>query len=165
MSAFRKILVPTDYSRHAREAFRVAYDLAKPTGASVVMFHISRPSAAASDGDRLLSGRAQAESQCLADEPQTIPIKVPAVRVEHEMIEADYPDAEQILRIRRERGCDVIVMGTRVRTGRKHRLFGSVTADVVRRAHCPVIVVTAPSGESGDSAHQHNRQPAVRVKS
>src|SRR5262249_2089568 len=35
MSVLWKILVPRDYSLDAREAFRVAYDLAKPTGASV----------------------------------------------------------------------------------------------------------------------------------
>jgi nucleotide-binding universal stress UspA family protein len=39
MSAFRKILVPTDFSPHAAEAFRVAHDLAKATGTSVAVFH------------------------------------------------------------------------------------------------------------------------------
>ena len=45
MSTFQKILVPTDFSLHAEEAFRVAHDLAKATGASVVVFHVSRPPA------------------------------------------------------------------------------------------------------------------------
>jgi nucleotide-binding universal stress UspA family protein len=38
MSAFRKILVPTDCSPHASKAFRVAHDL-KATGTSVAVFH------------------------------------------------------------------------------------------------------------------------------
>ena len=45
MSSFRKILVPTDFSPHAQEAFRVAHDLAKATGATVVVFHVFRPPA------------------------------------------------------------------------------------------------------------------------
>ena len=42
MSPFRKILVPTDFSLHAEEAFRVATDLAKATGASVVVLEAIR---------------------------------------------------------------------------------------------------------------------------
>jgi nucleotide-binding universal stress UspA family protein len=60
MNPIRKILVPTDFSPHAQEAFRVAPELAKAIGASVVVFHVSRPPAVVSDGDRLLSAATQA---------------------------------------------------------------------------------------------------------
>jgi len=43
MDAIRKILVPTDFSPHADEAFRVAHDLAGILGAEVVPFHIAQP--------------------------------------------------------------------------------------------------------------------------
>jgi nucleotide-binding universal stress UspA family protein len=165
MSVFRKILVPTDYSLDAREAFRVAYDLAKPTGASVVVLHISRPPVAVSDGDRPLSAPVHTESKEASDESRMIQANVPAVRVEHATIVADQPDAKQILGILHERGCDLIVIGTRVRTSPKHRLFGSVTEDVVRRAGCAVIVVMAPAREDGASTHPAADRPARRVKS
>ena len=42
-------------------------------------------------------------------------------------------------------GCDLIVMGTHGRSWLKHRLFGSVAEEVVRRARCPVMVVKAPA--------------------
>ena len=45
MTAMKKILVPTDFSAHADEAFRVAHGLAKALGAEVVLFHIARPPA------------------------------------------------------------------------------------------------------------------------
>src|SRR5437868_5887421 len=99
MSAFRKILVPTDFSAHAQEAFRVAHDLAKATGASVVVFHVSRPPAVVSDGDRLLSVPARAEPKDVWAELRKFQSKDPAVRVEHEVIVADRPDAAHILRI------------------------------------------------------------------
>jgi nucleotide-binding universal stress UspA family protein len=165
MSAFRKILVPTDFSQDAREAFRVAYDLAKPTGASVVMLHITPLPAVVSDGDRPLSAPVQTEAKDVRDELRMIPATVPAVRVEFAMIVADQPDATHILRILDERGCDLIVIGTHLRSGRKDGLFGSVTEDVVRRAKCAVIVVMAPAREAGAPSHPNADQPASRVKS
>ena len=51
-------------------------------------------------------------------------------------------------------GCDLIVMGTHGRSWLKHRLFGSVTEEVVRRARCPVMVVKAPAHKAGAHAPQ-----------
>jgi nucleotide-binding universal stress UspA family protein len=65
--------------------------------------------------------------------------------------------------MREQRGCDLIVMGTRVRTRRKHRVFGSVTEDLLRRSHCPVIVVAAPARKSRDSGCQTADSPIARV--
>jgi nucleotide-binding universal stress UspA family protein len=164
MSPIRKILVPTDFSPHAREAFRVALDLAKATGASVVVFHVSRPPAVVSDGDRLLSATDSSVSKDVWDELWKIEANDPAVRVDHEVIVAYRPNAEHILRILEERGCDLIVMGTHGRAGLKHLLFGSVTEDVVRWAHCPVMLVKAPGREAGAPTHQSLDQPASSVK-
>jgi nucleotide-binding universal stress UspA family protein len=163
MSAYRKILVPTDYSPHAREAFRVAHDLARPTGASVVMFHVSPFPGLASRSNRRSAAPDCGETKDLRDERRNVPAMVPTVRVEHETVVADRPDAKHILRVLKDRGCDLIVMGTRVRKGRKHRLVGSLTEEVVRRARCPVIVVTAPSLDSGESAHHTALQPVMRA--
>ena len=166
MSTFRKILVPTDFSPHAQEAFRVAHDLAKATGATVVVFHVFRPPAVVSDGDRLLSAGARGETKDVWEELRKIQVKDPAVRVEHDVIMADRPDAEHILRILENRGCDLIVMGTHGRTGLRHLLFGSVTEEVVRKAHCPVMVVKLPAHEAGAPTHRKTAdQPASRVKS
>jgi universal stress protein A len=163
MSTIRKILVPTDFSPHAQEAFRVAHDLAKAIGASVVVFHVSRPPAVVSDGERLLSAPAHAVALDVWDELRKIQTKDPAVRVEHEVIVADRPNAAHILHILQEQGCDLIVMGTHGRTGLRHLLFGSVTEDLVRTAHCPVMVVKARAREAGAPVHQTVSQPAPRV--
>ena len=144
MSNIRKILVPTDFSPHAQEAFRVAHDLAKATGAGVVVFHVSRPPAVVSDGHSALSTPADVEGTDVWDHLRQIQPTDPAVHVEHEVIVADRPDASHILRILQERGCDLIVIGTHGRTGLRHLLFGSVTEHVVREARCPVMVVKAP---------------------
>jgi len=41
----------------------------------------------------------------------------------------------------RDRGVDVIVVGSHGRTGVKRLFFGSVSERVVRHAHCPVLVI------------------------
>jgi nucleotide-binding universal stress UspA family protein len=65
--------------------------------------------------------------------------------VGHQVIVTDRPSAGHILDILDKQGCDLIVMGTHGASWLKHRLFGSVTEEVVRRARCPVIVVKAPT--------------------
>jgi len=50
MNAIRKILVPTDFSAHADEAFRVAHTLAPTIGADVILFHVAHPPAVVSEG-------------------------------------------------------------------------------------------------------------------
>jgi universal stress protein A len=132
----------------------------------VVVFHVFRPPAVVSDGDRLLSAGARGETKDLWEELRKIQAKDSEVRVEHEAIVSARPDAEHILQILESRGCDLIVMGTHGRTGLKHLLFGSVTEDVVRKARCPVVVVKLPAHEAGAPTRKKTAdQPASRVKS
>jgi nucleotide-binding universal stress UspA family protein len=145
MSNFRKILVPTDFSSDAEEAFRVACDLALVTGGAVVVCHVSQPPAVVSDGNGAPAIVAGRRSKDVWDELRRIQPKDPAVHVEHEVIVAGGSDAENILRLLEQQKCDLIVMGTHGRTSRVHRLFGGVTDDIVRKAACPVILVKAPA--------------------
>jgi nucleotide-binding universal stress UspA family protein len=163
MSTIRKILVPTDFSPHAEEAFRVAHDLAKATGAGLVVFHVSRPPALVSDGTPAVSTPADVEGKGVWDRLRRIQPKDPAVHVEHEVIVADRPDASHILRILQERGCDLIVMGTHGRSRLRHLLFGSVTEDVVRQAQSPVMLVKAPVHEAGSPARPVAEQSTLRA--
>ena len=61
------------------------------------------------------------------------------------MVVADRTTVAHLLDLLEKRGCDVIVMGTHGRSWLRHRLFGSVTEEVIRRARCPVMVVKAPA--------------------
>ncbi len=49
--------------------------------------------------------------------------------------------AEEILRVAREEGVDLIVMGTHGHTGLRHLLLGSVAEEVTRHAPCPVFTI------------------------
>ena len=144
MDAIQKILVPTDFSAHADEAFRVAHSLARLTGAEVILFHVARPPAVVSEGGRLLANPLKCEVN-LWDRFQGIQMTDPKVRVQHQVIVADQPSAIHILEMLDKLGCDLIVMGTHGRSWVKHLLFGSVAEEVVRLARCPVMVVKTPT--------------------
>jgi len=47
----------------------------------------------------------------------------------------------EIIREAKEKDMDMIVMGSHGRTGISHMLIGSVAEKVVRKAHCPVLIV------------------------
>ena len=144
MTVIRRILVPTDFSAHADEAFRVAHSLAGAVGAEVVLFHVALPPAVVSEGGRFLADPAKGNGANLWDRFHHNQANDPKVRVEHEVIVADRPSATNILEILDKLGCDLIVMGTHGHSWLKHLLCGSVTEEVVRRARCPVMVVKAP---------------------
>jgi nucleotide-binding universal stress UspA family protein len=154
MSEIKKILVPTDFSAHADEAFRVAHTLARALGAEVVLFHVARPPAVVSEGGRFLTDPAGGKPVNLWDRFHALREADPGVRVGHEVIVATRPGARHVLDILDKLGCDMIVMGTHGASSLGHLLFGSLTEDVVRFASCPVLVVKAPARERPAAAPQ-----------
>ena len=152
MNAIRKILVPTDFSAHADEAFRAAQTLAKATGAEVIVFHVAPPPAVVSEDGPLLAEPDKGKAVDLWQRFQRLRAEDPSVRVEHRVVVAERPNGSHILEILDEMGCDLIVMGTHGRSWLKRLLFGSVTEEVVRRARCPVMVVKAPGHQAATRA-------------
>ncbi len=55
-------------------------------------------------------------------------------------VAADIP-VRKILSVAREKNVDMIVMGTHGRTGMARAVMGSVAANVLRKAGCPVLTV------------------------
>src|SRR4051794_6032942 len=99
MDAIRKILVPTDFSAHAEEAFRVAHALARAIGAEVILFHVAHPPAVVSEGGQLLTDPRTGKPANLWDRFHSLPPNDDKVRVAHEVIVADRPGAAHILEI------------------------------------------------------------------
>jgi nucleotide-binding universal stress UspA family protein len=147
MSGIHKIVVPTDFSPHAAEAFRLAQTLAKALGASVTVVHVVTPPVVASDGGRVFTTATKGGAHDLMDDFRKSEARDPQVPVEHEVLVADKPVAAHLLEVINNMGCDLIVMGSHGRTGITHLLFGSVAEAVMRKARCPVVVVKAPERE------------------
>ena len=63
------------------------------------------------------------------------------VITELEILGGPLPVASSIVSYCENRGVDIIVVGTRGKSGFKKLLLGSVASGIVTYAHCPVLVV------------------------
>jgi nucleotide-binding universal stress UspA family protein len=83
MDAIQKILVPTDFSAHADEVFRVVHTLAKSIGAEVILFHVAQSPAVVSEAGRLLTDPGTGNTANLWERFQNILPNDSRVGVEH----------------------------------------------------------------------------------
>jgi nucleotide-binding universal stress UspA family protein len=139
MLPIRRILHPTDFSDRSDNAFQVACALARDHNAPLVVLHVVAPRVFYGEGfsSASLGVIERPEARLRGVQPFD-----PAVKMEHQMAEG-HPAAE-ILRVARETGCDLIVMGTHGWKGLGRLLMGSVAEEVVRKATCPVLTVKTP---------------------
>jgi nucleotide-binding universal stress UspA family protein len=136
----RVILHPTDPSDSSEAALGVARSLARDLGSKLVLLHVVPfevfPSELAVPVDMRAYRDALEAVREILDDPD---LKYP---VEAQLGQGDA--AAEILRMAREVGCDLIVMGTHGRTGLDRLLLGSVAESVLAKAGCPVLVVKNP---------------------
>jgi nucleotide-binding universal stress UspA family protein len=146
MTAFRRIVHPTDFSRGSAAALRRAVALAKACRAPLVLVHVMTPpspfvgedSAPSSYAELLAVARRSAKRRLAALLARTRREGVRARSVFAEGLPAD-----EILRAARRARADLIVMGTHGRTGLSHFFMGSVAERVVRESRCAVLTVRA----------------------
>ncbi|MGI9518295.1 MAG: universal stress protein [Pirellulaceae bacterium] len=129
-----RILCPTDFSEPGNAANWYATLLAETTDAEIVYVHIAYPE---------LLGGVDSEARAMEqDMERRIGPLQPDVRCSW-IVRYGSP-AREIVEVARELAVDLIVMGTHGRTGARHLLHGSVAAQVLRHADCPVLTVKSP---------------------
>ena len=146
MTAFRRILHPTDFSRASAPALRRAVALARACRAPLVLVHVMTPPSPfigegtlpSSYADLLILARRSARRRLTA-----ALARVRRKRVRARAIFAEGLPADEILRAARRTRADLIVMGTHGRTGVSRVFMGSVAERVVRESRCPVLTVRA----------------------
>lgn len=140
---YDNILVPTDGSEGAERAVDHAIELATQFGATVHALYIV-DTAAFVDLDEA-GIESDALSASLADRGQDAVDRI-AERAEEAGVDAESSvqrgrPVGSILDYVGEHDIDVIVMGTRGRSGLDRLLLGSVTEKVVRKSRVPVLTV------------------------
>ena len=140
MLSLKKLLVPFDFSEFSREALTMGLNMARQTGAEVHVLHVE-----------LLHANPLTETS-------NEPFKAEALRKRVEEEVTDYTTLSNgtvvyfavgrdiapgpiIVEYATDHDIDVIVMGTHGRRGFRRFLLGSVTEEVMRHAHCPVLTV------------------------
>ena len=144
----KKILIATDGSETSVRAAEMAVGIGKKSGAAVTAVYVmdvqrlaQLPGYAAMPGikDNLMElmfkegGEALEEIEDMARDA--------GVAYERALAEGD--PGEELLKLCRDSGFDLIVMGTIGRSGLTRFLLGSVAEKVVRHSHVPVLVVPA----------------------
>lgn len=140
MLPIHTILHPTDFSGRSNTALCLACSLARDYGAGLVILH-TIPQPIVAYGEGVIPPDPDAVIREAQEELARLDVPCPGVPVTRRVEEGD--PVSVILSVVRETAADLIVMGTHGRTGLGRLLMGSVAEQVVRRATCPVLTVTA----------------------
>jgi nucleotide-binding universal stress UspA family protein len=144
MKPFRKLLVPFDGSPQSKEAAAYAFVLAERYEASMLFLFVDHPlTYALVDREAPTALEQLAELRATLERERTAarnPEANETVLQIETLVQRGHPVTE-ILRAATEGCYDLIVMGTKSRTGAARTLIGSVTESVIRHAPCPVLTV------------------------
>ncbi|HVT45489.1 MAG TPA: universal stress protein [Thermoanaerobaculia bacterium] len=143
MFAPKKILVPVDLSEYSAKAISYGADLARLTNASLTVLTVVNdvlPVFEFFPIDARTADFLPGIEENSARELQTLIGKHATGVGADAAVERGYP-ANQIVGHAKRGNFDLIVMATHGHTGLEHALLGSITEKVLRKAHCPVLVV------------------------
>ena len=145
---FKNILVPLDGSEYSIKALEYAGIMAKSFNSKLIALYIlpssirynfssnKENSEINSPFNQIIQVSYIEAQNWLKDMRKKMDIEIVA-----EVIIAKESIVSEIIEFAELRSIDLIIMGTRGRTGFKKLLLGSVASGVVTYAHCPVLVI------------------------
>jgi len=160
----RRILVPVDFSKYARNATRVAKEWAALYGAKVDLLHVVEETLhpafyvggvqSVYDADPNIEEKVRKRLTTIAEEvggpdvPTEVHVKGPGTAAP---VVAEFVDEHDV---------DLVTMSTHGRTGLERFFLGSVAEKVVRHVSCPVLTVKAfgRSLVAADTEEEHAAQ-------
>ena len=145
-------LVPVDFSADAEEALIKACQLADCIKANVKVLHVvhdpgDMPGYYATIAKKKYLGRIEDTAQEMLDEFVKGVVKknpdVKHLKKVEKILVVGIP-VTRILQVAEKTNAEMIVMGSKGRTGLKHYMLGSKSEQVVRLANVPVLIVKTP---------------------
>jgi nucleotide-binding universal stress UspA family protein len=144
-----KILVAIDGSEHSFKASEYALELAKSFGAQLYAVTVTYIPASDHLSQKEVLSKSLVENSSnnsMKDagnwfESFNQNAKEDNIQLKTELINSARPVDYVILEYAEEQKIDLIVVGTRGRTGFKKLMLGSIASSIVTYAHCPVVVV------------------------
>jgi nucleotide-binding universal stress UspA family protein len=148
MNYSQSVLCPVDFSESSRGALRYAGTIAAHVGARLTLLAVNDP--LLGEAAELTGGQARLVDDTIREMEkfyrQSLGDRATEFRdVQFEV--ASGKPAPEILRVSRERGCDLIVMASHGSTGFRKLFFGSTTERVLRETVVPTLVT--PGGDLG----------------
>lgn len=141
----KTILVPVDFSDVSSRVVETAAQLAEAFGSRVILVHVAEPEPQFVGYDPgPLSVRVAVAGDIHADRRRLEALKEKFGKAEVLALQVQGAIPDEVLRLAREHGATLIVMGSHGHGALYHLLAGSVTSAILKEAGCPVMVV--PSG-------------------
>jgi nucleotide-binding universal stress UspA family protein len=138
----KHILVPIDFSPYADQALEYAITLAQKLQARLTLLHVIHLTPLTM-GDSVTSIPGVFLEEVETEAEQLINASLGRLHnagLSGETVIVHGIPFQMIIDTAKDKGADLIVMGTHGRTGLTHVLMGSVAEKVVRLAPCPVLV-------------------------
>jgi nucleotide-binding universal stress UspA family protein len=135
----KNMLFATDFSPAADLAAQIAVQIAQRYGAKVYGVHVNRCNdytAAAPEAWAVMAEAAERETR-----EQTQRLNNQLDGVEHEAVIGEGNTWKVISDLIKRKEIDLVVLGTRGRTGFEKALLGSVAEQILRQSPCPVLTV------------------------
>jgi nucleotide-binding universal stress UspA family protein len=140
MMLFERIVLATDGSKNSTSAVTEALRIGKESGSQVLVVSVIDSRALSSVSPEIqVAGsidRMQAEAERIVNEVTRLGS---GQNVQATILYGN--PANEIIKFSHSRNADLIVVGTRGKTGIERLFLGSVAEGVVREAPCPVLVV------------------------
>lgn len=161
MLPFKRILCPTDFSKHSIRALQAAVELARRFESELLVLNVVSPVPLA---QALMTSQPGAplvprvdiekyEKELVAAHRKLLD-EVAGHEVPEELESSREvllgKDGDTIVRFAREQECDLVVISTHGRTGLGRLVAGSVAEHVIRHAPCPVLTLRARKEDDGD---------------
>ena len=137
--ALKNILFATDFSPSANAAAPFAMQIAKNYGAKVYGLHVSPFDDYTSAAPEAWAMMAEAREKQARENARQLNEQLAGI--EHEVLISEGNIWEVVSKAIEQKQIDLIVLGTRGRTGLGKALLGSVAEQILRQAPCPVLSV------------------------
>ncbi len=146
---FQQIVFPTDFSENAQEALPFAAEIAKQSGAELILFHSTQSSMDLTPGfednqEKAIENTSRYFDELVAnlrkdDRYGSVGIST--------MLETGQASTSLLNQIAKDKP-GLVVMGTRGETNNRNVIFGTVTTNIIQKSGVPVLAV--PGGSTLD---------------
>jgi nucleotide-binding universal stress UspA family protein len=135
----KNILFATDFSQAADAAAPIAIQIAQRYGAKVYGVHVNRFDDYTVAAPNAWTAMAEAAEKETKEDAGRLNEQLQGI--EHEVVIGEGNLWEVLSNLIREKGIDLVVVGTRGRTGLGKTILGSVAEQILRQSPCPVLTV------------------------
>ena len=135
----KNILFATDFSPAADAAAPIAIEIAQRYGAKVYGVHVNRFDDYTAAAPNAWAAMAEAAEKETKEDAGRLNEQLQCI--EHEVVIGEGNIWEVVSGLIKEKEIDLVVLGTRGRTGLGRAILGSVAEQILRQSPCPVLTV------------------------